>query len=325
MPGKYFDEDYSRTERTLFEPSTVSQAYPLSIASTHNDQLLFKPPAWQPAADLTPDAKGGPGGGPGGGGPGGGGTGLLKTYTSGDPTVDNANEFNIQINFSGKWTADQQATVTWAADLFSQIITADIRDDFDLSGNLVDDIVISMTTARIDGSGNQLLGNVLAQTGDIVVRDPGTIDQWLPLTATITLDSTDLKSAEFAGTWDDIILHEMAHALGFFGYVFDQLGLLDDAGNFVGANAVLAYANGDAVPLENDGGAGTAGSHWDESTFAPNGETMPNDLMTGYFVGGQQTYLSDTTVAAFGDLGYTVVDPSIGLSYLVIDGASPIA
>jgi hypothetical protein len=210
MPGKYFDEDYSRTENTLFEPSTVSQAYPLSIASTHND-------------NLTPDAKGGPGGGgPGGGGPGGGGTGLLKTYTSGDPTVDNANEFNIQINFSGKWTADQQATVTWAADLFSQIITADIRDDFDLSGNLVDDIVISMTTARIDGSGNPLLGNVLAQTGDIVVRDPGTIDQWLPLTATITLDSTDLKSAEFAGTWDDIILHEMAHALGFFGYVFGR-------------------------------------------------------------------------------------------------------
>jgi len=63
------------------------------------------------------DAKGGPGGGGShGGGGGGGGSGLLTTYISGDSNVDDANEFNIQIDFSGKWTAAQQAIVTWAAD-----------------------------------------------------------------------------------------------------------------------------------------------------------------------------------------------------------------
>jgi hypothetical protein len=270
-------------------------------------------------AGFAADAKGGPGGNPGGGGGGGGGggSGLLTTYTSGNQNVDDANEFNIQIDFSGKWTASQQAIVTWAADFYSQIITADIHDDTDLSGNLVDDIVISVSTARIDGNGNPLFGNVLAQTGNIIVRDPGAIDQWLPLTASITLDSTDLKNSAFADAWDDIILHEMGHALGFIGTIFEQLGLVDNSGNFTGTNATAAY--GGLVPLENDGGSGTAGSHWDETGFMPDGVQMSNELMTGYFVPGEQTYLSDTTVGALADLGYTVQDPLVGSSYVVVD------
>ena len=271
-------------------------------------------------AGYAADARGNGGGGThgGGGGGSGGGSGLLTTYTSGDPNIDNASEFNIQINFGGKWTVEQQAIVKWAADTWTQIITADIRDDFDLNGKLVDDIVISVSTGRIDGNGNPLSGDILAQTGDIVVRDAGTIDQWLPLTASITLDSTDLRNSAYADAWDDIILHEMGHALGFIGAIFGELGLADGSGNFTGTNAVAAY--GGLVPLENGGGSGTAGSHWDETSFMPNGEQMYNELMTGYFVPGEQTYLSDTTVGAFADLGYTVQDPSAGTSYLVVGG-----
>jgi hypothetical protein len=272
-------------------------------------------------SDFSADAKGGAGGKPSGGGSGGGGGGgggsLLTTYISGNPNVDDAAEFNIQINFSGSWTAKQQAIVVWAADTWSSIITGDIHNDTDLNGNLVDDIVINVSTGRIDGNGNPLFGNVLAQTSDLVVRDPGTEDQWLPLTASIALDSTDLKNSAFADAWDDIILHEMGHALGFVGAIFDNLGLTDGSGNFTGANAVSAY--GGLVPLEDGGGSGTAGSHWDEATFAPDGTLMSNELMTGYFVPGEQTYLSDTTIGALADLGYTVQDPSIGSSYLAVD------
>jgi hypothetical protein len=280
----------------------------------HMTGALFEPDVF---SGFTADARGGAGGKPGGGG-GGGGSGLLTTYTSGNPDVLDANEFNIQINFSGSWTAKQQAIVTWAADTYSKIITADIRDDVDLTGHLVDDIVISVSAGRIDGNGNPLFGNVLAQTGNIVVRDAGTVDQWLPLTASITLDSTDLKNPALADAWDDIVLHEMGHALGFAGVIFDQLGLVDSSGNFAGANAVAAYGGG-LVPLENGGGSGTAGSHWDEANFMPNGVQMSNELMTGYFVPGEQTYLSDTTVGALADLGYTVQDPSVGSTYLVVD------
>jgi hypothetical protein len=158
------------------------------------------------------------------------------------------------------------------------------------------------------------------------VRDLGSVDQWLPVTASIKLDSTDLDNSitgGWSGTWDAIILHEMGHALGFAGIVFDTLGLVDGSGNFIGANAMAAY--GGPVPLESDGGSGTAGSHWDEATFAPNPngdanpDLMPNELMTGWLAMNEQTYLSDTTVGALADLGYHVQDPSVGSSYLVID------
>jgi Leishmanolysin len=266
---------------------------------------------------------GGGGGGHGSGGSGGSGGGLLTSYTSGDASVSDANEFNIHIDFSGSWTSQAQAIVTWAADLWSQIITTDVRDDTDLNGNFVDDVNISMSVGRIDGSGNPLTGDILAQTQITAIRDPGSIDQWLPVTSSITLDSTDLKNSinqGWSGTWDSIIMHEMGHALGFAGIVFDNLGLVDSFGNFTGTNAVAAYGTGaTSVPLEQDGGSGTAGSHWDEATFAPDGALMHNELMTGYVVQNEDTYLSDTTVGAMADLGYGVQDPSVGSSYLLID------
>jgi hypothetical protein len=310
MSGKHGSSPLTDDSDNLDQGYIVDVALPASAVAFSHAPLDFTEAA---------NAKGG--GAPGGGGPGGGGSGggggVVTTYTSGNPTVDDASEFNIKINFSGTWTAQQQAVVKWAADFYSQLITGDIHDDRDLNGNLVDDVVITVSTGRIDGNGNPLTGNTLAQTSNIVVRDAGTEDAWLPLTASIKLDSTDLKSASLSGTWDAIILHEMGHALGFVGGIFSQLGLVDSSGHFIGAQAVVAY--GGAVPLEDGGGSGTAGSHWDEATFAPNGVQMSNDLMTGYFVPGETTLLSDTTVGALADLGYAVHDPSVGSASMVVD------
>lgn len=279
---------------------------------------------------FTFDARGGGGqhgGGGGGGGGHNGGGGLPTTYTTGDPNVDNASEFNITINFSGtNWTSQEQAIVKWAADLWSSVITGDVRNDTDLNGNPVDDIVITMSVGRIDGAGNPITGDVLAQTSIVAVRDPGTVDEWLPVTSTIELDSTDLSnsiSGGWSGVWDTVILHEMGHALGFAGIIFDNLHLVDAAGNFIGANAVAAYSNGSSVPLEQDGGTGTAGSHWDLATFAPSGvvtfDQNEIELMFGWVDPNKPTVLSDTTVQAFADLGYQVTDPSASSPELVID------
>ena len=54
----------------------------------------------------------------------------------------------------------------------------------------------------------------------------------------------------------------------------------------------------DRVPLENTGGAGTAGSHWRRAVFG-------NELMNGFAGSGLQP-LSLLTVQAMGDLGYVV-------------------
>jgi hypothetical protein len=46
---------------------------------------------------------------------------------------------------------------------------------------------------------------------------------------------------------------------------------------------------------------------------------MSNELMTGYFVSGEQTYLSDTTIGALADLGYVVQDPSLQSNFVPVD------
>ena len=301
----------SRKSTSAFDGNYVDQDYSYLVAPAPAAEHAH--PQLNPAESAGAVGFGGPDvsgsdAGPGVGG-GGGGARLVTTYTSGNPSVDDANEFNIQINFSGKWTPQQQAVVEWAADFYSQIITADVRDDFDLSGNPIDDIAITISSVPIDGS-----GGFLALTGISAVRDPGSVDQWLPVTASIFLDSTDLKDHSLSGTWDAIILHEIGHALGFVGGLFGVLGLTD-GGHFTGANAEAAY--GGPVPLEDTGGSGTAGSHWDEATLAPNGQLMSNELMTGFFVPGETTLLSDTTIGALADLGYHVQDPSVGTSMIV--------
>src|SRR5262249_26556189 len=246
-----------------------------------------------------------PGAGGGDGDDQGDGGKLLTTYTSGRPNVSDANEFNIQVNFSGDWTMKQQAVVKWAADFWSHVIAADFRDDIDLNGKPVDDIVINMSTGPIDGAGDPATGvNILAQTGIVAVRDFGSVDQFLPVAASIQLDSSDLKNPDLAGLWDVIVLHEMAHALGFAAPIFAALGMvgIDQANNLyvVGANAMNAY--GGPVPLDD------TASHWNEQTFQPNGarEPLSNELMTPLFVPGEKTILSDTTVGALADLGYHV-------------------
>ena len=275
--------------------------------------LQSDPFSFAAAGDISA-AKSGGGSKPGGGGGGGGGGGTVwQPYISGTE-ADDSTEFNIALNFSGSgWTQSLYDTVKASADLISSIITGDITD-VAYNGQIYDDLTINFSIGRIDGAGRGLLGNVLAQTSDIVVRDEGDVanfgvlpnELYLPVEASIRIDSYDAQNFS-AGTWDAIILHEMVHALGFVGAIFDLKSLVS-GDFFIGADATAAY--GGAVPLETGGGSGTAGSHWSETAFAPDGEATPNDLMTGYIGSGESTVLSDTTVGALADLGYTVIDPT---------------
>ena len=110
------------------------------------------------------------------------------------------------------------------------------------------------------------------------------------------------------------VLHEMLHSIG-FGTNWRQLGLTEGSVRggdmvFTGENAIIAYnaeladiAAGDpnslnGVPVETDGGPGTAGGHWDEETFE-------NELMSGFI--DDPNYISGMTVAALEDMGYDTV------------------
>lgn len=240
-----------------------------------------------PSADFA-SAKGGGGGGGGPKGGGGGSTFTAVDYTSGSA---DGSGFNITLQFKGSWTESLYNTFTIAADLLTQLITGDVADVtvVGLKGGprVVDDIVISAELTAIDG-----VGGILGQAGPTSVRT----GSYLPATAVMQFDSADAAAYETRGLFDDIVFHEMAHSLG-FGSIWDFLGLVD-GGLYDGANAVAEY--GGLIPVETDGGSGTAGSHWDDDTFG-------NEIMTGY-IDLEGNVFSEMSAAAFADLGYAIGD-----------------
>ena len=112
--------------------------------------------------------------------------------------------------------------------------------------------------------------------------------------------------SEDSDLFEDVILHEMAHLIG-FGTIWQEKDLLTGAGGadprFVGVGATDEYndifgVSESGVPVEADFGPGTALSHWDEEVF-------DNELMTGFINFGENP-LSRITAASMGDLDYEV-------------------
>jgi len=234
-------------------------------------------------------ARGGGGGGSGGGG--GGTTSNFAPYTSGPATASAG--YNITIEFKGTWTTDLYNIFVQAADKLTSLIIGDLQDVSVRSKGgitVVDDIKISAELGNIDG-----LYGVLGQAGPTSVRTSNS----LPATAQMQFDIVDVNAMGL-DVFAEVVLHEMAHSLG-FGSIWDRLGLVTN-GLYTGANALAEYLDmggtGSGIPVEQDGGAGTAGSHWDEETFN-------NELMTGYINDGEN-YFTDMSAASFADLGYTI-------------------
>jgi hypothetical protein len=134
-------------------------------------------------------------------------------------------------------------------------------------------------------------------------------------------DTADVADLESSGQFSEVILHEMAHVLG-FGSLWPSFALNLLAGpaalggtdpHFIGLGAIEAfnngggagYAGGAKVPVENCigfppdvCGDGSRDSHWRESVFA-------SELMTGFISPGSNP-LSVITTASMGDEGYQV-------------------
>jgi len=235
-------------------------------------------------------AQGG-GGRPGGGGGGGGGT-SFPTYTSGP--ADAAAGFNITIEFKGtSWSQALHDIFVVTADRLTDLIIGEIPN-VTVTGKggqkVVDDIYITAELGNIDGS-----GGILGQAGPTAVRTSSS----LPATATMKFDIVDVNAMGLA-VFSEVVLHEMSHSLG-FGSIWSRLGLVTN-GLFTGDHALQEFlamgGSGSGIPVEQDGGSGTAGSHWDEETFG-------NELMTGYINNGSN-YFTEMSAASFRDLGYVV-------------------
>ena len=122
----------------------------------------------------------------------------------------------------------------------------------------------------------------------------------LPYRGRVFIDVADQDMPELSL----VLTHEFLHVLG-FGTLWDRFALtLTNTPNnaFIGVFAVAQFntlfSNNDLfVPLENDGGPGSANSHWEADVFF-------NELMCATLVSGAK--LSTVTLGSLADMGYSV-------------------
>ncbi len=207
---------------------------------------------------------------------------------------------------------------------------------------------IVATSPPIDGPGGILgqAGPTSTATyfaGGLVANRPDVRSFWIvPVTSTMEFDIDDLATLAAEGTLQDVVIHEMAHALG-FGSLWMQNELIAPLGGiglmqYVGGEyAIREYGKEigspvvSFVPLEQRGGPGTALGHWTDSP------PFFNQVFTGPFLKEQMTgflgdfdpdtqtlvfatrFTSEATWGAMADLGYEVagindnaVDPPPG-------------
>jgi hypothetical protein len=229
----------------------------------------------------------------------------------------------IEVDFSGGGlTPTQQAYFSVAANYWESLIVDYIGGANPLFGSNIDDgdgrIEIFAKGLIIDG-----VGGVLGQAGP-------TTGAWLSggsivytAQGIMEFDTDDLTGMESSSTLLSVIMHEMAHVLG-FGTLWDlsSIGFQDvydaTAKAYTGPNALnewkteFSQASATFVPVEADGGQGTANAHWNEvfGGAGPTGITdtlgrdMRDELMTGWL--NAPSFLSRMSVAQFADIGYVV-------------------
>ncbi len=235
---------------------------------------------------------------------------YAKTLSLPAPTTS---AFHITlVNLSGL-TAQEIAMAYEAAQRWEDVIVGALPVETLPDGTATSGIEIDLSGVAIDG-----YGGVLGLGGpDLFRPNTGLPGSYIPYHAKVQLDITDMQWQLADGTLLDVMTHEMAHCLG-YGTIWQQLNLVTGLGTadpeFVGKNAVAAYnqmlipgmkvlgmdpATASGVPLENTGGAGTAGAHWRYSIFT-------TQMMTGFSTPGVPDPMMPLTVAQFADLGYTV-------------------
>ncbi|WP_420461542.1 Ig-like domain-containing protein [Candidatus Palauibacter sp.] len=223
--------------------------------------------------------------------------------------------FDIDVSFASSVSASarnviRRAVSTWEGVLANSELS-DVRFDRQITcGGLttnevvgtVDELLILFDAESIDGPG----GN-LGYAGPCTVRSSNS----LPIVGLVVLDSEDIDRIPATTGLLDVVIHEIAHVLG-FGTLWEIFGLLGDPSSvtpgadthFTGAGAIAAFNaaggasyTGAKVPVANREPG--PDSHWRASIFP--GEMMRPGLSTR-----RGESLSAITIESLADLGYTV-------------------
>ena len=244
-------------------------------------------------------------------------------------TSANDQDYTVTLEFIGEGFSDERKAIFQAAAArWSEVITSDLanvtfsRQQDDLCGfgkasfsGTLDDLHVFAIAQEIDGR-----GKVLGAAFPSIVRD----SDELTAVGCMVFDTADLDALEANGSLANVILHEMGHVLGIGSFwqpilgfnsrrlveytstrLFESCSSTEDFAReptYVGEKAIAEFkAMGGTGPLaaEDNYGAGTQCSHWDEATFG-------KELMTGFSESDGDMPLSRLTIAALDDLGYDV-------------------
>ncbi|WP_321491487.1 leishmanolysin-related zinc metalloendopeptidase [uncultured Desulfobacter sp.] len=212
-----------------------------------------------------------------------------------------ATPFDIKFTLTD-FTTEQESVFARAENYWESVISGY------QAGIDIDSLNISAAMVELDGK-----GGTLGNGGPNLVIEQG--GYFLATSGIINLDSDDYGTSS---NWEfyDTVVHEIAHVIGFGtlwgsekfpdNEVYDYKGE-EENGTFryTGAAALAAYRaeyDPDAtyVPVENDGGPGTAGAHWEKDFFG-------DEMMTGWSL-PQPAFVSRTTLASFVDIGYVLAE-----------------
>lgn len=212
--------------------------------------------------------------------------------------------FDIELLFANDYTPSQQEVAQRAAELWEDQI-AGYQPGISLTG----------MTIRLE-TFTEAEGGILGRA-----FPPGRVYEagyWLSTGGRFQLDTLDIPWLESTERLVDVFAHEMGHLLG-VGTLWEANHLYQrGSGEYLGPFGLLAYnaefdQSGSFIPVELEGGAGTANAHWNENEGGAGftgirdvmGRDFRDELMTGWL--NRNPFLSNTTVQSLRDLGFTVV------------------
>lgn len=222
----------------------------------------------------------------------------------------------LTINYSGPaqyQSAFDNAEGTWEGILTGYQNGVAVTSSFGSSvgvGGTLTDVIINAVVEGIDGA-----GGILGSAGPTAVISDG-LGFVLATDGRMRFDTADVANLDAGGSLEAVILHEMAHVLGFGTLWTDNNVYVNNSGEYTGARATLEwqseFGQSGTPDVELAGGAGTANGHWNENTFGLGttgitdsmGRDMTDELMTGWL--SSQTFISQMTVESFADIGFTV-------------------
>ncbi|MEM7489414.1 MAG: VPLPA-CTERM sorting domain-containing protein [Pseudomonadota bacterium] len=220
---------------------------------------------------------------------------LAVLMATGFAGIGRAATFNLIFDLADTVSESQRAIVRDAEAYMERTIVG-YRPGIE-----IDAVAVDLTLVDRDGP-----SGILASAGPTRFTDQA--GYVLSTAGIVGFDKADIGRLETRGLFFDVLVHEVAHVLG-FGTLWTRNDLyVRGSGRYTGTRGLAAYRAefdpfAEFVPVELDYGSGTANSHWDETWPGGRGE-----LMTGLI--NAPLFTSRTTLAAFEDLGYVLAVPA---------------